>query len=159
MKIKFWKYKYSLVTTILVLGLTILIIVFVGIFTNNETAKIPLIICPCVILLFGLIILLSQEGKYISKIIFSKEGMEIITFNKRKMFMAWEEITQVKATPYGKGGRYLSFVADGKQIDVEITKKMYITIMLLCRYEKVKIMLNNEENFQLLFERYNKKIK
>lgn len=159
MRIEFWKHKFTLMTILIVIGSTFIGTFLLGVFIKNESAKLPLIIISFMILLLGLFVLFKNKLNFLSKIVISEESISVKKLKKQTINIDWSEVVEVKATHYGKGGRWLSIVSKDKQIDMDITKKIYVTIMTLCPYQSMKSMLNNVEEFKPLFDRYNQKIK
>ena len=150
MKISFWRFKGDLIRTPICLLIISILLSVTGVVFIRDYDKTAGIILICgnlfIILLVATIILFVK--KYLSKITFSNNGFEITRFKKSLISYNWSDITNVKTTPYAKGhGSYLCFVIGDNKVDIQLTKKMYDAIMILCPYAGIKTMINNIGQF------------
>ena len=150
MKISFWRFKGDLISCAIILSVISIILSVTGVVFIRDYDNTAGIILICVnlliILLFVGTMLLGK--KYLSKITFSNNGFEITRFKKCLISYDWGDITDIKTTPYAKGfGNYLCFVIGDNKLDIQLTKKMYDTIMILCPYAGIKTMINNIGQF------------
>lgn len=149
MKVTFWKNKNELFFGWLLseIILTFLIIIFLILIITDKTYGF-VAIGFILLFLINLYILFAQRS-LLSKICFSKTCISWIWLKKEIQSINWEEITNIKVKNYGKT-RYLEFVAGDKSIDIDIDRKIYETIMVLCPYESQKSQINNLAAFKYL---------
>lgn len=133
-----------------------IILIIIGIILSiiRSSGYSGMIFCGLIPLLAMICILTFNKG-LLSKIIYSENGIIWKRFKKNIMFISWEEITEIKNTPISMYSSYLSFISNNKQIDVELTKKMYDAIMFICP-PNIKLQINDLEAFKCFHRNKNK---
>lgn len=147
MKIKFWKHKLELFFVypfFLIISFTLFLTGIILMFSNLSFWPLMLFGLSFVILI---LFLLLFNKRLLSKIIFSKEGIVLERFKKEIKKIFWSEIIDVDSIPVGKGHFYLSFITRQEQISVDLTKKMYKTIIELCPNLNITTKMNQMHEF------------
>lgn len=149
MRNEFWKHQTEalLLWPLAIVISTSMIIVGIILMCLIDLGAGGLVFCGTILLILALSILFSNN-KILTKIEFSESGILLKRLNKKILFVNWDEINEVTTTPFSRPITYLSFVSDKVKIDVELTKKMYDTIMTLCPNIYVKTQINNIERFK-----------
>lgn len=137
----FWPFVFIFSFTFIISGIVLMIIKDLGFAGMILAGIIPLIIS---------FILIISDTKLLSKIIISDKGIEWKKFKKQILFIDWHEIIEIKTTPISPTARYLSFVSNKGKIDLELTKKIYNTIMIVCPDSNVKMQINDLKDFKYL---------
>lgn len=137
MKVKFWKETGQLFIAIPCFSICCVGLIIAGIINSI----IPLIVIG-IIFLVVVLCFLFLPNYALTTIIFSNDGIEIKWFKKQLAFIFWNEITEVKSIPRGKGS-VLAFYSNNKKIVVAPTKKIYTAIMNFCSNQSV---INQIEN-------------
>ena len=153
MKTEFWKHQVEVLFAwplAVCLSLTCSIVGIV--LTIKEVFYWPILVFGFLMLLICIYSIFFQK-RTLSKVIFSESGIQVIRLKKKLMFINWNDITDVKSTPYSRGAHYLSFVAGSSQIDITPTKKIYEAIMILYPYQGIKTMINNNYHFRSLYRK------
>ncbi len=140
MEYKFWKHAPLILIAIPVLYISSVIFLIVGSIYFNELWL--MIVIGLFILILGFFLIFFDK-KYLSKISYTEEGVAWTWLNRNIIFFKWDEITDVKATSYSWTSSYLTFVIGEQQINIDLTKKMYNTIMDICPNPNIKMMINN----------------
>lgn len=147
MKAKFWENTYALYFIFCMLFLSITLIIIGIIFTIKYISLWPIILVGLIIL-FSCLYAMFFKKKLLSQIILTNEGLECIMLKKQTLYIKWEEIINVKETPYSFTSSYLTFITYDKSIDIVLTKKIYNTIMEICPNQNLKALINNLESFK-----------
>lgn len=148
MKLTFWKHKYELfigIISLVIISLSFLIAGIVLIIKNHYYW--PILILGLISLILTFYILFFQK-RVLSKITFSDNGIEWSWLNKRILFINWNDITNIKSSPRGRGAEDLSIISYNDRIDISLTRKMYDAIMILCPYQNIKNQINNIDSFK-----------
>lgn len=146
MKVKFLKQVMEFIfCCFIILGSLCLIIIGIVFFSNLGA----LILVALLILIYP-IYMLFIDKRLSSIVIYSEEGIEWMSFKKSVEFIRWDEITEITETRRGRNFYWLTFMAKERRIDVELTKKMYNIIMILCPYQNLKNRIDDLENFKVL---------
>ena len=148
MKITFWKHKYELFIGAILLAIISLLFIIIGIVLIIQNHYIWPILVLGIINLILILYLLFFQKRILSKVIFSNEGIEWIWLKKRILFISWNNITDIKSSPRGRGAEDLSLISYDNKIDVSLTKKMYDAIMILCPNQNIKNQINNIDSFK-----------
>ncbi len=148
MKITFWKHKYELFIGAILLAIISLLFIIIGIVLIIQNHYIWPILVLGIISLILILYLLFFQKRILSKVIFSNEGIEWIWLKKRILFISWNNITDIKSSPRGRGAEDLSLISYDNKIDVSLTKKMYDAIMILCPNQNIKNQINNIDSFK-----------
>lgn len=148
MRNEFWKHQTEalLLWPLAIVISTSMIVVGIILMCLIDLGAGGLVFCGTILLILALSILFSNN-KILTKIEFSESGILLKRLNKKILFVNWDEINEVTTTPFSRPITYL-FVSDKVKIDVELTKKMYDTIMTLCPNIYVKTQINNIERFK-----------
>ncbi|MBQ8522208.1 MAG: hypothetical protein IJ458_00915 [Clostridia bacterium] len=147
MEIGFWKHQLKV-------GISLFMEILCFVFAVTSIVLVVKESFYWIVLVFAIVMLLLNtyavffEAKILYKVFFSNKGIRVKRLKKELLFINWEDITEVKATPYARGDSYLSFMIVNNQLDVDLTKKMYDTIMILCPYTGIKTMINNLPQFK-----------
>lgn len=147
MKAKFWKNTYALYFICCMSFISITLIIIGIIITIKYISLWPIILVG-IIILFSCLYALFFKKKLLSQIILTNEGLECIMLKKQTLYIKWEEIINVKETPYSFTSSYLTFITYDKSIDIVLTKKIYNTIMEICPNQNLKALINNLESFK-----------
>ena len=144
MKVKFLKQIMEFICYCLViLGSLCLIIIGIVFFSN-----LGVLILVALLFLIYPVYMLFIDKRPSSIVIYSEEGIEWKSFKKSIEFIRWDEITEITETRRGQNFYWLTFMTKERRIDVELTKKMYDTIMILCPYQNLKNRIDDLENFK-----------
>lgn len=148
MKVTFWKHQIELFLGWLVIIILSVILIITGtIFTVKEASVYWSILFSGIICLIPSIYVLFFQKKVLSKVTFSNKRIEVIWFKKEITFLYWSDVIEVRATSHGRGHCYLSFISRDQQIDIDPTKKIFKTIMILCPIN-IQVMIKNIERFK-----------
>lgn len=148
MKTKFWKHEFELLFVYPLFGIISFIIFLVGlILLIQDKSFWPLMVAGLIFLILILNVVVFNK-RILSKVIFSKDNIKLERFKKEINHIDWNEITNIESIPVGKGHFYLSFVSKNKRINVDLTKKMYATIMDICPSLNIKIKINEMNEFK-----------
>ena len=145
MEYKFWKHAPLILIAIPVLYISSVIFLIVGSIYFNELWL--MIVIGLFILILGFFLIFFDK-KYLSKISYTEEGVAWTWLNRNIIFFKWDEISDIKITPYSRTSCYLTFVIGEQQINIDLTKKMYNTIMDVCPIPNIKMLINNIEKFK-----------
>lgn len=120
MEVKFLKHKVEFLIMLIIMPFVSIFLISMSFidFTNMWPS--------CAVGIIALLILLYAifiDKKFSSNVIFSEEGIEYKSFKKSILFIAWDDITEIKRTPRSAYSEWITFVARDKKIDVSITKK------------------------------------
>ncbi len=149
MKRKFWKHTYTLsifCPVMISISLALIILGIILAITTNF-AFIGMIIGGLIPLLFVLFYLVFDK-RLLSKVVFSENGIELTRFKKQIVSVSWDDITEVKSTPISWSSSYLTFLSKENQIDIELTQKIYNTIMFVCQNPTIKMKINEIDKFK-----------
>lgn len=148
MKVSFWKNRTELIFMMCLIALGI---IFTLIGVIKFTALYQFFICGIILLIPCLMFLLFCRSP-LTKLILSEEGLECKWFKQISVTIRWNEIIDVGRKQRSMALSYLSLVTNDKQVDIDLTKKMYDTIMILCPYENIKSKINSIQYFKYLHE-------
>ncbi len=148
MKVKFWKHtkEFHFYITIIIVSLIVPIWEIIDIIKNNSFPV--FIIFYSLYLFVTFIYMLFIDKRITSKVVFSMEGIEVKYFKKQIVYIRWEDILEAKETVRNVRFSWLSFVTENNQINIDLTKKIYNIIMLMCPREDIKRNINNIEYFK-----------
>lgn len=142
---RFWKHLPLIIYLVPVVLIFSISLIIAGI-VNYETLGLLIIFGAIILILFiGLMLI---DKRILSKVIISEKGISWIWLNKKIIYFNWDEISDIKLTPYSRTSSYLTFVIMEKQINVDLTKKMYNAIMNFCPIPNIKMLINNIEKFK-----------
>lgn len=140
MKVKFLKHEVSFFTAVIIVSAMSIALIGTSFIDFSNMWGLCAVGAA---LLFALLYIVFIDKKISSTVIFSEEGIEYKSFKKSILFIAWGEITEITRTPRGINFEWLTFVSNDKRIDVDLTKKMYKVIMILCPYQNQKTKIND----------------
>jgi hypothetical protein len=142
---RFWKHLPLIIYLVPVVLIFSISLIIAGI-VNYETLGLLIIFGAIILILFiGLMLI---DKRILSKVIISEKGISWIWLNKKIIYFNWDEISDIKITPYSRTSCYLTFVIGEQQINIDLTKKMYNTIMDVCPIPNIKMLINNIEKFK-----------
>lgn len=156
MKFVFWEYSvelFGLISAMLLCFLGTITFLTLSFFYSH------LWICTIVFLMLFIICLcaLFFNKKYLSKIIFTEKGLQIIWYKKKIGSFDWSEILEAQRTPFGRGISYLTLITMNNQVNIFISsQKMYDAIIATCSNANLKYTIENL-NFLKCFRRKKKK--
>ena len=155
MKNEFWKHESELkffwsIAIIFSFAFTIMGIILIV----ADVSYWPILLCG-LILLLSCFYALFIEKRTLSKVQFTDKTIILKRLNKVLTSIDWTQLTQVKASSCSWGTFYLLFIAEDKQIDIVLTKKIYNAIMLICPYPQIKAEINQIEQFKHFHNRQN----
>ncbi len=148
MKVEFWKNRTELIIFSILLVLSF-ILILIG--TMSFATLFPFFICGSLLGISCIITLFFYKAP-LTKIFLSNDGIECKWFKHKITLISWEEIFEVKENQRSFALSYLRLIAKNKQIDIDLTKKIYKTIIILCPYEHIKTEINIIPYFKYLHE-------
>ena len=156
MKTTFWKHQFeALLFWPLMIGIGIVFIILGIILTTKQMATYWPITLIGIIVLLPSSYMLFFHKRTLTKVVFYEEGIELRRFKTTSMFLSWSDIIDVKPIIRSRGLCWLSFVASNKTIELELTQKMYDTIMAICPIPNIKVQINEIECFKYLHKTNN----
>lgn len=147
MKKTFWAHAYliSSYTFFMILTVIAMIVFSVLIFTINFTSVSFFV---SLVLFLISICALFIDNKALSRVEFSAEGIKYTRFKKTPIVCGWEDVIEATETLRSWNISWLTFKTKNHQIDLELTKNMYETIMSVCPSTNLKMMINNIDCFK-----------
>lgn len=149
MKVIFWKNFRELFGLLLFNSIMFAGIIMLIIFTILYHSLWPGLVSVLIMFIVSISILFFQK-RFLSKVTFSNEGIEWTWLKKKILFINWSEISDIKEKPFSRVASYLSFIVGNQCIDVDLNKKMYNTIMIICPDYNIKKTINNIYCFKYL---------
>lgn len=147
MVVKFWKHGNTLIFFMFLLLLLCAITITLGICTINNNSLLSVFLIFLVLSILYLNIFIFDK-KFLSKVIFTNDGIKWIWLKKEIEFIRWEDIVDVTDTIISRGGRYLTFITTNNKIHLDLTQSMYDTIMAICPIPNLKVRINEIEYFK-----------
>lgn len=152
-KKKFWLRTTAIRLIVPVLALSTLSLFIVSLsiliaFQRNIFVEFWLIDALCFV---ALIYYLFGKKSTLSIIEIADDGITCFWLGKTITKFQWSEIKTVQTKANGWSEPYLRLTTDTRQIDIEMTRKIYHTILVLCPNENITANLKAIKRFQ----RYN----
>lgn len=152
-KKKFWLRTTAMRLIVPVLALSTLSLFIVSLsiliaFQRNIFVEFWLIDALCFV---ALIYYLLGKKSTLSMIEIADDGIVCSWLGKTITKFQWSEIKTVQTKANGWSEPYLRLTTDTRQIDIEMTRKIYHTILVLCPNENITANLKAIKRFQ----RYN----
>ncbi len=157
MKTRFWKHEFEILFVYpLFFAISFAIFLAGTILMFSSISFLPLMLVGLIFLILITCSILFNK-RLLSKVIYSKEYIKQERLKKEIKRIYWNEIIDIDSIPVGRGHFYLSFVSNQQQISVELTKKMYKTILQLCPNINIVTKIKQMNEFKWLHKEDYKK--
>ncbi len=149
MKVIFWKHQSEILIALpFFLGCSLILIILGTILMIIQSLGFLGMLIFGIVMLFFSLIYGFVNPKIFSKVEYSENGIVCKRFNKILSSITWKDINSIRKIPLSRSMVNIAFVSNNDEIIVELTKKMYDTIMILCPEPYVKTQINEIEEFK-----------
>ena len=153
MQKEFFKNKAALIFvigTFIIVEIVILSLVVSALLGNENIAVLYPAIIACVLPLIFLLFIFFCRKEFLSKVVFSEEGLEWKLFKKQLLFIKWEEITDVKVIVEGVGNIQPAIYRNSEKIQMEASRKAYDSFMKFCPDPNIKAQISKLKCFKFM---------